>query len=142
MAEITTRRIALCTLSGGVVWAIWSTFVNLVILVPKYAVAQKAGWMLAQPRYSLFVVYWIVMLFVLAHLLTWLYVSVGNTLGPGPLTALRIGLFVGFMIGFPINLALAAWAPFSRVIPLWWMLDLWVGSVLATLVSGWICSKA
>ncbi len=58
-----------------------------------------------------------------------------STLGPGPVTALRVGLLVGFMSGFPIALSLATWATFSRAIPLWWMLDLWVGSILATLVS-------
>jgi hypothetical protein len=44
---------------------------------------------------------------------------------------------VGFASGFPLAFSLAAWAPFSRAISLWWMLDLWVGAILATLVAGW-----
>jgi hypothetical protein len=45
---------------------------------------------------------------------------------------------VGFAAGFPVNLSVAAWAPFSRVLPLGWMLDLWVGAILAATVAGWL----
>jgi hypothetical protein len=114
----------------------------MVILAPKYAFAQKTGLVLAQPRYPLFVLYWFITLFVLTYILTWVYVSVRSTLGPGPITALRVGFLVGFVSGFPISLSLATWAPFSRAIPLWWMLDLWVGSMLATLVSAWLYKEA
>jgi len=31
----------------------------------------------------------------------------------------------------------AAWATFSRVFQLWWMLELWVGAILATFVAAW-----
>jgi len=142
MAGIGSRRVWLGTLAGGVVWGIWSTLINLVVLRPKYVDAQKAGWMLVQPRYPLFVLYWFVMLFLLTYILTWVYVSVRSTLGPGPVTALRVGLLVGFASGFPISLSLATWAPFSRAIPLWWMLDLWVGAILATFVSAWLYKEA
>ena len=37
---------------------------------------------------------------------------------------------------------MAAWAPFSRFIVLGWMLDLWVGSILATLVSAWLYKES
>jgi hypothetical protein len=140
MAAISLRRVALGTLAGGVVWGIWSTLVNMVILKPKYAFAIQVKDMLDKPRYPFFVLYWFVLLFVLTYILTWAYVSVRNTFGPGPITALRVGFLLGFMSGFPISLSLAAWAPFSRAIPFWWMLDLWVGSMLATLVSAW-CYK-
>jgi len=138
MAAIGLRRVALGTVAGWIVWGIWSTIVNMVILAPKYAFAQKAGELLAQPRYPLFYVYWFVVLFVLTYILTWAYVSVRNVFGPGPITALRVGFLMGFMSGFPLSLSLATWAPFGRSITLWWMLDLWVGSILATLVSAWL----
>jgi hypothetical protein len=138
MAAIGLRRVALGTVAGWIVWGIWSTIVNMVILKPKYAFAQKAGELLAQPRYPLFYVYWFVVLFVLTYILTWAYVSVRNVFGPGPITALRVGFLMGFMCAFPLSLSLATWAPFGRTITLWWMLDLWVGSILATLVSAWL----
>jgi hypothetical protein len=37
--------------------------------------------------------------------------------------------------GFPNNLAQATFSALPRAIPLWWMLDLWVGAVLAALMA-------
>ena len=142
MAAIRTRRVLLGTLVGGVVWGIWSTVINMLVLVPRYASAQKAGWMLVEPRYRLFVLYWFIMLFLLTYILTWVYVSVRNTLGPGPVTALRVGLLMGFVMSFPLSLTMATWAPFGRVITLWWMLDLWGGAIAATLVSAWLYKES
>jgi hypothetical protein len=106
--------------------------------VPRYAAAQKGGTMLVQPRYPFFVPVWFVVLFVVALICARFYAGVRATRGPGPKTALCVGAGVGFASGFPIAFSLAAWAPFSRVIPLGWMLDLWVGAILATLVAGWL----
>jgi hypothetical protein len=142
MVTIGLRRVALGTLAGGVVWGIWSTLMNMVILKSKYQIAQHHAWMLAQPRYPLFLVYWFVTLFLLTYILTWVYVSVRGTLGPGPITALRVGLLMGFAMGFPISLSLATWATFGRAIALGWMLDLWVGAILATLVSAWLYKES
>ena len=138
MAIVNTRRVALGAVAGGVVWSIWSTIVNLLILEPRYAAAQNSKMMLEHARYPLFLVYWFVTIFLLAYVVAWLYSSVRATRGAGPGTALTVGLLVGFAAGFPMNLTTAAWAPISRYLPLWWMLDLWVGAILASLVAGWI----
>jgi hypothetical protein len=34
------------------------------------------------------------------------------------------------------------WSPVPRALPLGWMLDLWVGCILATLVAGWFYREA
>ena len=138
MAAINTRRVALGALAGGVVWAIWTSVINVGILPPRYVAAQDAGLLLKQPRYSLFVPYWIITVFLLSWVVAWLYASARATRGAGPGTAVTIGLMVGFAAGFPMNLTLAAWSPVGRALPLWWMIDLWVGAVLASLVAGWI----
>ena len=138
MATVNTRRVALGALAGGVVWSIWSTIVNLVILEPRYAAAQNSKMMLAHARYPLFPVYWYVTIFLLAYVVAWLYSSVRATRGAGPGTALTVGLLVGFAAGFPINLSVAAWGPMNRHLPLWWMLDLWLGAIMASLVAGWL----
>jgi hypothetical protein len=142
MGAISIRRVALGTIAGGVVWAIWSTVINMVFLGPRYAAAQSAGWLLAAPRYPLFIPYWIILLFVLTYILTWAYVSVRTAFGPGPITALRVGFLLGFMSAFPLSFCLATWGPFSRGIPLGWMLDLWGGAILATLVSASIYKES
>jgi len=132
-------RIWLGGLAGGVVWFIWSFLVGQFIIGnPRYVAAQNAGLFLKEPRYPLFVGQWIVILFVLAIIVAHLYAWVRQTLGAGPGTALKVGFLVGFAAGFPDNFGQACWSPIDRMFPLGWMLDMWVGSILATLVAGWI----
>jgi hypothetical protein len=45
-------------------------------------------------------------------------------------------MIVGFCAGLPGNFAQATWSPIPRMLPLAWMLELWVGAILATLVAG------
>ena len=135
MAAVNKKRVALGVLLGGLAWGIWSMAVNAAILASHYATAQEAGQLLKAPRYPLFLVYWFLGLFIFTYILTWIYLSLRETLGPGPKTALRVGFLVGFAIAFPINLSVASWVPIDRVFPMWWMLDLWVGAVLATFIS-------
>ena len=117
MATVGLRRVALGTLAGGVVWGIWSTIINMVILMPRYAFAQRQITCCYPSRAThSSIAYWFVTLFVLTYILTWAYVSVRNAFGPGPVTALRVGFLLGFMMGFPLSLSLATWAPFSRFI--------------------------
>ena len=142
MAGVAVRRVVLGTLAGGVVWGVWSTLVNMVVLMPRYKFAQEHHLMLSQPRYPMFIAYWFIMLFLLTYILTWAYVSVRNAFGPGPVTALRVGFLIGFVMTFPLSLSMATWAPFSRFIVLGWMADLWVGAILATLVSAWLYKEA
>jgi hypothetical protein len=138
MAQLNTRRVLLGAVVGWLAWAAWSTVINMVILVPRYAVAQKAGMLLTLPRYPFFVPAWFVVLFVLALVAAWSYAGARATRGAGPATAMKVGATLGFASGFPIAFSLSAWAPFSRFIALGWMLDLWVGAILATLVAGWL----
>ena len=138
MAAVNTRRVALGAVVGGVVWSVWSMIVNVVILRSHYEAAQGTDALLKESRYPLFLVYWFITIFLLAYALAWFYASVRATRGAGPGTALTVGLLVGFAAGFPVNLSLAAWAPFSRIFALGWMLDLWVGAILAALVAGWL----
>ena len=135
MATVNKKRVALGVVVGGLAWGIWSMLVNAVILSSHYAAAQESGALLKAPRYPLFLVYWFLGLFIFTYILMWIYLSLRETLGPGPKTALRVGFLVGFAIAFPINLSIAAWVPIERVFPLWWMMDLWLGSILATFIS-------
>jgi hypothetical protein len=139
MAAINKRRFWLGVLAGGVVWTIFGFLLGRVGAVEaRYAAATAAGQFLKVPRYSLFAVEWIVLLFLLTYILAWLYVSLRGALGPSPWTALRVGFLAGFAMAFPLNFALAAWAPYSRVLPLFWTIELWVGAILASLVAGWV----
>lgn len=138
MAAVNSRRVLLGALAGGVVWNLWSMCIYFMVLAKRYAAAQEAGFFLRQPRYALFGVYWIVLLFVLAYVVAWLYASARATRGAGAATALQIGVLVGFASGFPGPFATATWAPYTRMIPLWQMLELGVGAILAALVAGFL----
>jgi hypothetical protein len=138
VSAVNTKRVALGAVAGGVVWSIWSTVINMLILGARYPEAQNAGLLLKQPSYPLFISFWIITIFLFSWFVAWLYSSVRGTRGAGPGTALTIGLLVVFAAGFPINLSVATWFPLDRVFPLWWMLDLWIGAILAALVAGWI----
>lgn len=139
---VNKRRVFLGAVIGGAVWTAWSYLINGFLLTHYYTAAQAEMKLLLSPRYSFFLAYWIITLFVLSYILIWIYVSVRITLGPGFLTAFRVGFLMGFAIGFPLSLTLAAWAPFSRVISLGWMLDLWVGAILSTVVAAWLYKEA
>jgi hypothetical protein len=104
--------------------------------------AQNAGLFLKEPRYPFFVGQWILLIFVISILLAHLYAWSRATLGAGPRTAAKIGMIVGFCAGFPGNFAQASWSPIPRVMPLGWMLDMWIGAILATLVAGWLYKEA
>ena len=138
MAAINSRRVWLGALVGGIVWFVWSTVMQMCFLMPRYAAAQAAGLLLAQPRYPFFGGLWFVILLALAYVVASLYASVRATCGAGPMTALYVGLLVGFAAGFPQNFAMSTWSPLSRYLPLGWMLEMWVGAILAALVAGWL----
>ena len=136
--QLNKSRIWLGGIAGGVVWTLWSSLIGIFINAPRYTAAQNAGLFLKTPRYPLFVVQWIALLFVLSIVLAHLYAWVRQTLGPGPGTALRIGFWVGFIAGFPLNFAQATWFAGGRGMPFGWMLEMWIGSILAALVAGFL----
>ena len=138
MAAIKQGRVWLGALVGGIVWMLWSYTVNTVMLGRAYMEAQAAGQLLAQPRYPLFILYWLFTLILVSAVIARLYAHLRQTMGPGPKTAVKLGLLVGFCAGFPLALCVASWSPISRNIPLWWCLDLWVGACISALISGWL----
>ena len=132
-------RIWLGGLAGGVVWTIWSFIVgHFVITDARYLAAQNAGYFLKTPRYSFFVGQWIILLFILAIGVAHLYAWARQTLGPGPGSALKVGFLLGFFAGFPLNFAQATWFAGDRALPFGWMIEMWLGAILAAMVAGWL----
>jgi hypothetical protein len=132
-------RIWLGGLAGGVVWTLWSLVVGkFVITDARYVAAQNAGLFLKTPRYPFFVGTWILLLFVLAIAVAHLYAWSRAGMGPGPGTAMKVGFVAGFLAGFPGNFAQATWSPVDRELPFGWMIEMWIGAILASLVAGWL----
>jgi len=141
MAEeswVNLRRVALAGLAGGVVWSGWNAFVNLLILSGRYAAAAEGERLLIEPRYPFFVAGSYLMLFVLALIIAWLYAWIRPARGKGPLTSLPIGFLVGLVAGLPANYYVVCLVDIDTLFPFWWMLDFWVGSILAALVAGFV----
>jgi hypothetical protein len=131
-------RVWLGGIVGGVVWVVWSFLVNqFVITSARYQAAQNAGLFLKEPRYPFFIGQWTIILIILGIIMAHLYAWVRQTLGPGPGTALKIGFLAGFVAGFPENFAHATWSAVDRAFPFGWMIEIWLGAILATLVAGW-----
>ncbi len=139
--KINRARVWMGGIAGGVVWTVWSFLIGMKMR-PLEMAMQNTGLFLRESRYPFFVGQWIVLLFVMSILLAHLYAWSRATTGAGPRTALRIGMIVGFCAGVPGNFGVAAWSPMPRALPLGWMLDMWVGSILATLVAGWLYKDA
>jgi len=132
-------RIWLGGLAGGVIWNVWSWIINTyAIQNARYVAAQNANILLKTSRYHYFLGQWILLLFILAIVVAHLYACTRQTLGPGPGTALRIGFWVGFLAGVPENLAMLNWFPGSRAFPFGWMLEMWLGAILAAMVAGFL----
>lgn len=132
-------RIWLGGLAGGVVWTIWSFLIgHFVITDARYLAAQNAGFFLKTPRYPFFVGLWIALLFVLAIAVAHLYAWSRAGLGAGPGTALKVGFLAGFFAGFPDNFAQATWFAGDTGLPFGWMIEMWLGAILAALVAGWL----
>ncbi len=135
--KVNTARVWMGGIAGGVVWSAWSFFVGMR-LAPFYAAMQKQGLFLKDSRYPFFAHYWIGLIFVMSILIAHLYAWARATAGPGPKTAVKIGMLVGFCAGVPGNFAQSAWSPVPRMLPLGWMLDLWIGAILAAAVAGFV----
>lgn len=134
------KRVLIGAVAGGVAWLVWSCIVNMGFLGSVYMAEQSAGHTLAQPRYGIAVFFasWVIEIFLVAGIGAWLYAATRTTLGQGPKTALKVGALLGFAAGIPINSYLLAWDPMTVTIPFWWVLDMWVGCSLATLVAGFL----
>jgi hypothetical protein len=135
--RLNTARVWIGGIAGGVAWSAWSFLIGMR-QAPLYAAMQQQGLFLKQPRYPMFVAEWIALTFVMSILIAYLYAWARGTAGAGLKTAVKIGMMVGFCAGVPGNFAQAAWSPVPRMLPLGWMLDLWIGAILAAVVAGFL----
>jgi len=109
---------------------------NVVILGPKILAARQAGRLLLEPRFP-FMPAWVIAMFLLGLELIWLYAAVRPRFGPGPKTALILGIVVGLLSAVPDNLANAAWGLSGRYLPTMWAVERVVACAIGTLVGAW-----
>src|SRR5437879_3771112 len=108
VAKINTARVIQGGLLAGFVINIISFINNAVIAGPKLRAAREAGKFLMTPRFPFYPA-WLIAMFLLGLELVWLYAAVRPRFGPGPRTALTVGLVVGLLSALPDHLANGAW---------------------------------
>jgi hypothetical protein len=135
--KLNKTRVWLGGIAGGIVWIAWGFLIGMR-QAPFYEAMQKQGLFLKEPRYPFFTGIWILLIFAMSILIAHIYAWARATAGPGPKTAIKIGMIVGFCAGVPDNLAQATWSAVPPLLPLGWMLDMWVGAILSALVAGFI----
>ena len=141
MARINTGRVIQGGLLAGVVLNAVCIVNNTLIAGPRLRAEQLTGHFLAEPRLPFFPA-WLITMFLAGIALVWLYAAVRPRLGPGPGTALTVGLVGGLLMGVPDNLAQAAWGLSGYYLPTMWMLEHVLGCVLGTLVGAWWYKEA
>ena len=136
MARINTGRVILGGLLAGLVMNVISFLNNSFIIGKKIMDSAARGHYLQEPRFP-FLPAWIIVLFLAGIALVWLYAAVRPRLGPGPGTALKVGIVAGLLMGVPDNLANAAWGTSGRYLPTMWMLEHVIACALGTIVGAW-----
>jgi len=131
------KRIALGGVLAGVVMNLVDAMAGMLLLGERYKQLQEAGIFLKEPRIP-FAPLWILGLFASGIIAAWFYAAVRPRLGPGPKTALLVGLLLGLMAHVPYNVTHAAWGMQGRFMPLVWMLGGIIQLVAGTLVAGWV----
>lgn len=136
VAKINTGRVIQGGLLAGLVINVISILNNALILSDKYTAARAAGKFLLTPRFPFYPA-WMIAMFLLGLELVWLYAAVRPRFGPGPVTALTVGIVVGFLSALPDNLAQAAWGLSGRYLPFMWAAERVVSCAVGTLVGAW-----
>jgi hypothetical protein len=136
-SKMNVKRVVMGGILGGVAWSAWSMILNAALLAHKYEEAQANREFLQEPRYPMFILWYILIHLFVSIGLAWLYAASRGTLGAGPVAALKVGLTVGLIGSLPFAFAQSAWAPISRYFALGWFLEGVGGCMLATLFAAW-----
>ena len=92
-STINTGRVIQGGLLAGFVINLISMLNNSLIVGGRIMAAQQAGFFIQEPRFA-FMPVWLIVMFLVGIGLVWLYAAVRTRLGPGPGTALTVGIVV------------------------------------------------
>src|SRR2546427_11229605 len=119
-------RVLLGDIVGGIVFSIVSLAINIAVLGSRYQVLQTTGVFRQEPRLP-FLPLHILVMFGMSIGLVWLYAASRARLGPGPSTALCVGLVVGLLGAVPGFLNGYSWTYEGGFVNLWWAIERIVG---------------
>lgn len=128
-------RIVVGGLAAGVVVFAVDALASSLFLMERYRALGQAGVYYEKPRLPFFPV-WVLIALGVGLGLAWLYASVRPRLGPGPGTAVLVGLVVGLMMYTPGNVAAFAWTHEGGFISLVRLVAGVIGTVVGAIVAG------
>lgn len=132
------KRIVLGGIAGGFAFFLVQGVIHNFVLAHRYEILQNMGHLKTEPRIP-FLVGAVLLVDLAAGIgLAWLYAAARSALGPGPRTALFVGLVAGLLYGVPSFLSHFSWTQVGGVVSMWWSLDPIVGFTIATLLAGWL----
>ncbi len=131
------KRILVGGIVAGAVMNVLDMLVGMLVLGQRYKALQDAGIYLKEPRLP-FVPLWILGLFAMGIVAAWFYAAVRPRLGPGPKTALLVGLACGLLAHVAYPFSMATWGREGRFIPLVWMASGLLSYLIGALVAGYV----
>jgi hypothetical protein len=131
------KRILIGGLAAGLLMNVLDFAASALFLMERYEALQAEGIYLKEPLLP-FMPLWILGQFAMGLILAGLYAAVRPRLGPGPKTALIVGLVAGLLTHVPYNVAVASWSPAGRFIPLVTMIAGLIQFLLGALLAGFL----
>src|SRR3989304_7694880 len=137
MAAINRKRFLLGSFSGFLVWLVWSGLINFAVLASRYPAAQARGHLLQHQSDRLFLLPWFFPFLFLSLIAAQFYVWARASLGPGLRSSLTVGPLLALAVAMPIEVTTSRFT-IDHMFTIGWLADLVVGTVLATLMVGWV----
>ena len=122
---------------GGIVFNIVAFVINGPVLGTRFLILRGAHVLRENPRGPFMPVYPL-LIFAISIALVWLYAAARPRLGPGPATALKIGIVAGLIGSIPSNFAEYSWAYTGGYVAMWWTIQMVAGCALATFFGAWV----
>lgn len=135
------NRVLIGGLVAGLAMFVISFVVNVVILGSRYEALQADGTFLVEPRFP-FEPIWILIQLAAGIGMVWVYAAARPRLGPGPKTAVCVGLIVGLVANVPPHFATASWGSFTPSVPFIWMLGGIVSFIVGSLAGAAVYKEA
>ncbi len=130
-----TKRIVIGGIVAGLIVFAAHGIANGPLLMARYKALQSANVLQMQPRLN-FPVVWGVLMLLYGIGLAWFYAAVRPRLGPGPGTAVIVGIVLGLMANLPGEVSTYAWTFQGGYVAMVRFLAGLVGSIVGALVAG------
>jgi hypothetical protein len=132
--NVNCKKVVQGGLAAGVAMILIDWVTHAVILGERWMFFVQKGLVYSEPKFP-YAPFSILFALGVGILLAWFYAIARDTLHPGPVAAIKIGLAIGFIAGVPGNFAMAAWCPYGKFIPFVQVIAMFAQCVIGTFVA-------